>query len=313
MKEEQARGNTQAAVRKTFQEAWRQVHPVLSLFSNNALPTLLLPAPPPPPPPPPPPLPQMEHQQRVLGVWRKYDCNPAKSLIGMVVQAPLFIGFFSALRGFATHKVRRRPCGCGCVCGRGGAAAAECADGAPHHLTNSPSAADDDDHRPPPPLQLPSLTEGGALWFTDLTVADPTYGLPLLASLTFLATIELGAADGMEGQVGAGPRGRAGQARRCAGLGLGLGWLACGGSPRHPRCMNAPFLHSPPPAPAPCLPPPMLRRAAPHHCQTDAMRTKMKMIMRGVALIILPFSASLPASVFMYWTGVPYVACLFGS
>ena len=49
---------------------------------------------------------QMEHQQRVLGVWRKYNCNPAKSLIGMVVQAPLFIGFFSALRGFATHKVR---------------------------------------------------------------------------------------------------------------------------------------------------------------------------------------------------------------
>ena len=33
------------------------------------------------------------------------------------------------------------------------------------------------------------------------------------------------------------------------------------------------------------------------------MRKKMKMIMRGVALIILPFSASLPASVFMYWTG----------
>ena len=54
MKEEQARGNTQAAVRKTFQEAWRQVHPVLSLFSNNALPTLLLPAPARAPPPPPP-------------------------------------------------------------------------------------------------------------------------------------------------------------------------------------------------------------------------------------------------------------------
>ena len=57
MKEEQARGNTQAAVRKTFQEAWRQVHPVLSLFSNNALPTLLLPAPARAPPPPPPPSP----------------------------------------------------------------------------------------------------------------------------------------------------------------------------------------------------------------------------------------------------------------
>ena len=116
------------------------------------------------------------------------------------------------------------------------------------------------------PLQLPSLAEGGALWFTDLTVrpqqaqqapcwaahpaiacfgcrqackdagppalpcppgflhlllaivpldvhlialhrsvslqvADPTYMLPALAGLSFLATVELGAADGMEGQV----------------------------------------------------------------------------------------------------------------
>ncbi len=48
--------------------------------------------------------------------------------------------------------------------------------------------------------QVPSLMDGGALWFTDLTVADPTYALPVLTSLTFLATVELGAADGMQGQ-----------------------------------------------------------------------------------------------------------------
>ncbi|PRW56043.1 mitochondrial inner membrane OXA1 [Chlorella sorokiniana] len=93
----------------------------------------------------------MQHQQRVLQVWKKYNCNPFKSLLGIFVQAPIFIGFFSALRGFAAHK-------------------------------------------------LPSLAEGGALWFTDLTVADPTYMLPALAGLSFLATVELGAADGMEGQ-----------------------------------------------------------------------------------------------------------------
>lgn len=93
----------------------------------------------------------MQHQQRVLQVWKKYNCNPFKSLLGIFVQAPVFIGFFSALRGFAAHK-------------------------------------------------LPSLAEGGALWFTDLTVADPTYMLPALAGLSFLATVELGAADGMEGQ-----------------------------------------------------------------------------------------------------------------
>ena len=44
------------------------------------------------------------------------------------------------------------------------------------------------------------MMDGGALWFTDLTVADPTYALPILSSLTFLATVELGAADGMQGQ-----------------------------------------------------------------------------------------------------------------
>jgi YidC/Oxa1 family membrane protein insertase len=54
-----------------------------------------------------------------------------------------------------------------------------------------------------PRLQLPSLAEGGTLWFTDLTVADPTYALPILAGVSFLATIELGAADGMQGQVSA--------------------------------------------------------------------------------------------------------------
>lgn len=44
------------------------------------------------------------------------------------------------------------------------------------------------------------MMDGGALWFPDLTVADPTYALPVLTSLTFLATVELGAADGMQGQ-----------------------------------------------------------------------------------------------------------------
>ena len=38
---------------------------------------------------------------------------------------------------------------------------------------------------------VPSFREGGALWFRDLSVADPTYVLPLLSSLTFLASVEL--------------------------------------------------------------------------------------------------------------------------
>jgi len=38
----------------------------------------------------------------------------------------------------------------------------------------------------------PTMKEGGALWFTDLSVADPTYALPVIAAGTFLLTIEMG-------------------------------------------------------------------------------------------------------------------------
>lgn len=38
-----------------------------------------------------------------------------------------------------------------------------------------------------------SLTTGGDYWFTDLTVPDATYVLPVICSLTFIATIELNA------------------------------------------------------------------------------------------------------------------------
>ena len=92
-----------------------------------------------------------EYQHRLASVWAKYDCHPIKSLGPLLLQAPLFIGFFSALRSMAE-------------------------------------------------AQVPSLTHGGALWFPDLTLADATYGLPVASAAIFLLTIELGAADGMQGQ-----------------------------------------------------------------------------------------------------------------
>ena len=42
--------------------------------------------------------------------------------------------------------------------------------------------------------------EGGASWFTDLTVADTTFLLPAMAFGVFLLSAELGGADGMQGQ-----------------------------------------------------------------------------------------------------------------
>ena len=36
-----------------------------------------------------------------------------------------------------------------------------------------------------------SLRDGGMFWFTDLTVPDQFYGLPIITSLTLWATIEV--------------------------------------------------------------------------------------------------------------------------
>jgi len=46
-------------------------------------------------------------------------------------------------------------------------------------------------------LPLDSFKDGGILWFTDLTLPDPLYILPVVTSLTLLATIELGAEGGL--------------------------------------------------------------------------------------------------------------------
>jgi YidC/Oxa1 family membrane protein insertase len=138
-----------------------------------------------------------DYQQQVMAVWKKYNCNPLKSMASVFVQAPLFIGFFSALRGLAAAKV-------------------------------------------------PSMVEGGTLWFQDLTVADPTYALPVISAATFLLMVELNAADGMEGQ-------------------------------------------------------------------TDKMRKRFKNIMRGVAVLIVPFTLDLPAATFMYWSASNLVSLVQSS
>ncbi|CAL1545755.1 unnamed protein product [Lymnaea stagnalis] len=48
-------------------------------------------------------------------------------------------------------------------------------------------------------LPVESMKSGGCLWFPDLTVAEPFYGLPLLTAMTFWLTIEAGV-DGMSAQ-----------------------------------------------------------------------------------------------------------------
>ena len=45
---------------------------------------------------------------------------------------------------------------------------------------------------------VPSFTTGGPSMYPDLSIADPTYSLPILSSLTFLASVELGTVEGMQ-------------------------------------------------------------------------------------------------------------------
>lgn len=45
---------------------------------------------------------------------------------------------------------------------------------------------------------VPSFATGGELWFADLSAADATYALPLLSSLTFLASVETSPPNGAD-------------------------------------------------------------------------------------------------------------------
>jgi len=47
-----------------------------------------------------------EYKQRLSDVWKKYDANPFTNMLGGLAQAPIFIGFFSAIRAMACAKVR---------------------------------------------------------------------------------------------------------------------------------------------------------------------------------------------------------------
>ncbi|KAF9007711.1 Mitochondrial inner membrane protein oxa1l, partial [Haplosporangium bisporale] len=80
-------------------------------------------------------------------LFAKNDCNPIKSLILPLIQAPVMISFYLALRDMAN-------------------------------------------------LPVPQFQDGGLAWFTDLTIADPTYVLPVASSLGFLAIMELGSEAG---------------------------------------------------------------------------------------------------------------------
>lgn len=56
-----------------------------------------------------------------------------------------------------------------------------------------------------PELFPEDFSTGGLLWFTDLTVPDPTYVLPIICGLSFLATIEAGKEQMIDASPQSGP------------------------------------------------------------------------------------------------------------
>ena len=56
-----------------------------------------------------------------------------------------------------------------------------------------------------PELFPTEMSTGGLLWFTDLTIPDPTYLLPITCGITFLATIEFGKDQMIDGNPQYGP------------------------------------------------------------------------------------------------------------
>jgi YidC/Oxa1 family membrane protein insertase len=89
-----------------------------------------------------------QYSHKIWSVYQKHNCNPLKMAVMPLIQLPLFLSFFIAIRRMAAVPVE-------------------------------------------------SMKTGGVFWFTDLTVPDPYYVLPVLACGCFVASIELGGETGV--------------------------------------------------------------------------------------------------------------------
>lgn len=49
-----------------------------------------------------------DYQRKLAGIWKRNNCHPVKSVLPILIQAPVFIGFFSSLQSLARAKVVTR-------------------------------------------------------------------------------------------------------------------------------------------------------------------------------------------------------------
>ena len=97
---------------------------------------------------------RQKQQEETMALYQERKINPLGGCLPLLVQIPIFIGIFYVIKDFG---------GFSGALGGGGATEAS----------------------------HPSFTEGGILWFTNLSNADQFYILPVVAAITMLASMEV--------------------------------------------------------------------------------------------------------------------------
>src|SRR5215203_5894227 len=90
-------------------------------------------------------------REEMAKVYQEQGVNPLGGCLPILVQMPIFIGIFYVIRQFGGYSLGGRTV----------------------------------------EAQYPSFHEGGILWFQNLSIADPTYLLPIIFSVTVPATTEI--------------------------------------------------------------------------------------------------------------------------
>jgi YidC/Oxa1 family membrane protein insertase len=90
-------------------------------------------------------------REEMAKVYQEQGVNPLGGCLPILVQMPIFIGIFYVIRQFGGYSLGGRTV----------------------------------------EAQYPSFHEGGILWFQNLSIADPTYLLPIISAVTMLAATEI--------------------------------------------------------------------------------------------------------------------------